>query len=92
MKGTHPMNSMNPEQPDTGEIMSERFITVWRKPDDPFEWWFHISDSRTEMAQVVDNLLRSWGAKEFTTYRLGERMAGYSQDYVEDTPTPEQPV
>ena len=84
---------MNSEQPDTGEIMSERFITLWRKPDNPLDWDFYVSDSAHELAQAVDNLKRGdLRGTLFTTYRLGERMAGYSQDYVEDTPTPEQPV
>ena len=58
-------------QNDRRTIMSERFITLWRRADSPIDWDFYVSESEAEAGEVMDNLAKQKIPKA-TTYRLGE--------------------
>lgn len=57
--------------------MSNRFITLWRRPDSPIDWEFHVSETEREASEVLGNLTKR-GVKKATTYRLGEAMPSLS--------------
>lgn len=60
--------------------MRERFITTWRRTDNPLEWDHHVSDALRDVEEVVANLKKR-GVHQYHTFRLGDQVASLSSNY-----------
>lgn len=51
-----------------------RFITLFRKPEAPIDWDFHVSEDDREVEQVLINLEKR-RVTDISTYELGPKRA-----------------
>lgn len=60
--------------------MRDKYITVWRKVDEVFEWDFHTSMGIEEARRVFNNL-KDQGVKQCSTFPIGARVDELSITY-----------
>jgi len=66
----------------------QRYITLWRKPNNALEWDFYVSEDRSEAEQAHRNL-REQGVRDAATYPLGDQEASLSLAALQaERPTP----
>lgn len=60
--------------------MAQRYITVWRKRDNPLDWDHYTSEDEREAAIVIDNI-KSIGVHQYRTYPIGDKVDRFSSAY-----------
>lgn len=90
-EGLDAITSMIEQGFDTGDVLDkmkelfvpregQRYITVWRKPDDVLNWDFHFSEDGNEVETVVANLIKR-GVKQYSTHPISGRLAALTSEF-----------